>query len=724
MDFGTILLVVAAVVGIVDILIMLIGPRIPEYESLSFGMSIIAAISAIGALLWMTSLIFNNQFQYEYVYVTTTSSSDLLLKISSIWAGQSGSLLFWTMLSFLLYLGFRIASRGYEDDQIVYRASIIMGIQAVLVGLNTIFADPFRLLDGPTPTEGVGLNPLLRTFWNAVHPPIVFIAYALIMVPFAIRLAGFTVRTEERNSEKIPMIESIVNLTTVVSWVMLSLGIVIGGYWAYIVLGWGGYWAWDPVETGSLIPWLLLTGYYHAKAIFRKNDVLRDSFLVFAYITVLFATWVTRSGVLNSVHGFSLTIVSWTMLATLVSNFIVAAIISMWSGYRDIEDEEEDVSEDEVVDEIAEEILKSKNSNSIKPVDENTQISNAEQVDYSNLISRISSYMTREFSIKLALFGILIITGVSVIGILLPASLNLISILANPSAPNENLVTVGENFYWIGFYGGSFFIMTPAFFCMDTSIVSRGKRLLLILILVVIGVILGGLSFFDPSVFLPTPAWMVNLLVPLAVGSLAYLIVVFVRFMAGKEKGPFTMRRMGRVMLHMGMLILIFGVFMSDNAVYETTDLYLEGDSKLITPTIWIEVEDINLHYFYDETNFYITCTILVVDGQSVVGIGFLNIQGYPEYGSATHQVYIQSSAFRDVFIAMVGFSQPIPNTIAVSIHTKILPFVTFVWIGAFFMVAAMLPMVGLELTNLRKARFAKKQEFAVDELQEEDIEQ
>ncbi|MFW9847766.1 MAG: cytochrome c biogenesis protein CcsA [Candidatus Thorarchaeota archaeon] len=724
MDFGTILLVVAAVVGIVDILIMLIGPRIPEYESLSFGMSIIAAISAIGALLWMTSLIFSNQFQYEYVSVTTTSSSDLLLKISAIWAGQSGSLLFWTMLSFLLYFGFRIASRGYEDDKIVYRASIIMGIQAIIVGLNAIAADPFRLIEGATPTEGFGLNPLLRTFWNAVHPPIVFIAYALIMVPFAIRLAGFTVRTEERNTEKIPMMESLVNLTTVVAWVMLSLGIVIGGYWAYIVLGWGGFWAWDPVETGSLIPWLLLTGYYHAKPIFRKNDVLRDSFLVFAYITVLFATWVTRSGVLNSVHGFLISTVSWTMLATLVSNFVVAAIISMWSGYRDIEDEEEDVTEDDVVEKMAEGILKSKNSNSIEPVDENTEISNTEQVDYSNIISRISSYATREFSIKLALLGILVITSISVIGILLPATINMMSILANPTAPNENLVTVGEEFFWIGFYGGSFFLMTSAFFCMDTSLISKGRRFVLIVILVIIGAILGGISFYDPSFFLPTPAWMVNLLVPLAVGALAYLLVVFVRYMAGKEKGPFTMRKMGRVMLHMGMLILIFGVFMSENAVYETTDLYLEGDSKLITPTIWIEVEDIDLHYFYDETNFYITCTILVAEGENLVGIGFINIQGHPEYGSATHQVYIQSSAFRDVFIAMVGFSQPLPNTLAVSIHTKILPFVTFVWIGAFFMVAAMLPMVGLELTNLRKARFAKKQEFAEDELQEEDIEQ
>ena len=215
MDFGTILLIIAIVVGIVDVFIMIVGPRISEYDSLSLGMSIIAGLSAIGATLWMTALIFNNQFQYEYVFATTSTSADLMLRISALWAGQSGSLLFWTMLAFVLYLGFRIATRGYEDDKIVYRASILMAVQAILVAANTLLADPFRIVEGITRTEGLGLNPLLRTFWNAIHPPIIFIAYALIMVPFAIKLAGFTVRSEERNKDKLPILESISNFTTV-----------------------------------------------------------------------------------------------------------------------------------------------------------------------------------------------------------------------------------------------------------------------------------------------------------------------------------------------------------------------------------------------------------------------------------------------------------------------------------------------------------------------------
>ncbi|MDF1539877.1 MAG: cytochrome c biogenesis protein CcsA [Candidatus Thorarchaeota archaeon] len=694
MDFGTILLLVAVVVGLVDVLIMLIGPKIPEYESLSFGMSIIAGLSAIGALLWMAGIIFGNQFQYDYVFQVTSIDSDLMLKISGIWAGQSGSLVFWSMLSFALYLGFRVAVRGYEDDQVAYRASIIMAIQAILVGFNAFLADPFRVTEFIERTDGLGLNPLLRTFWNAIHPPIVFIAYALILVPFAIKLAGFTVRSEERNKEQIPILDSIASFTTLLAWVMLSLGIVIGGYWAYIVLGWGGYWAWDPVETGSLIPWLLLTAYYHAKGVFRKNDVLRDSFLVFAYLCVLFATWVTRSGVLNSVHGFTISIISWSMLFTLVSNFIIASLITAWSGYRDIEDEEWTPLEE------------SNKGGESSSSDDNL-------VSSSSVLNRVMKMTsTRDFSIKIALVGLLIITAISVIGILLPAVLNLQAVIINPGTEMENFVSVGPEFYWLGFYGGSFFLITSAYYCMDTSMITKKIRSILIVVLLIAGGILGGFSYLDSTAVLPTSNWIVNFLIPVCIGAVAYIVIVFARTMAGKERGPFTMRKMGRVMLHLGMILLILGVFMSENVIIESNDGYLEGDTKRIGPNIWLSVEEIDLQYFRDSTDFKMVVTLMVIEGDTIVGIGFAMIEGHPEWGSISHSVYLQSNALRDVFIAVTGFSQPLPNTLMVTLHAKVLPLVSFVWIGSFFMIMAMLPMVGIEFAAIRKAIREKQDDF------------
>ncbi len=530
MDFGTILLLIVLGAGIIDIVVMLLGPRLRNYETVSFGMSIASSLAAIGALCYMAVLIFTNQFQYEYVYETTSTGSGILLKVSALWAGQSGSLIFWTFLSFVMYLFFRLVTRGYEDDVIVYRASIILAAEAILIGVNTFLADPFRVTGGTVPTDGTGLNPLLRTFLNVVHPPIVFIAYAIIMVPFAVKLAGYTVHTDVRNTDRIPVLDSITSYMTSLAWIMLSLGIVIGGYWAYIVLGWGGYWAWDPVETTSLVPWLLLTGYYHAKPLFKSNDVLRDSFLVFAYLSVLFATWVTRSGILSSVHGFAISIVSWSMLATLLVNVAVAAIVTTWSGYRDMSDEGDE---------------------------EGWSIRHF--FDTSDL---------RNLSLKVSLLGLLVVTSVSVVGVLLPAGINLNTLLTNPSASTSDMVSIGEDFFWLGFYGGSFFILVAAFYCMKTAMVSPRRKGILILILLIAGAIIGSVSFLDPALKLLTTSWIANLLVPVAVGALVYILVVFIRTMAGKEPGTFTIRKMGRVMLHLGMVILILVVLMSENAVY------------------------------------------------------------------------------------------------------------------------------------------------------------
>jgi len=142
MDIGTILLIATIVAGILDTIILLAGPKIENYAKYSFITSLTSFLTAVGALLWMGTLIFMNQFQYEYVTQVTNVGASLLLKVSALWAGQSGSLVFWTFLSFTVYFGYRLASRGYEDDKIVYRASIIMAISSILVAVNAFVADP------------------------------------------------------------------------------------------------------------------------------------------------------------------------------------------------------------------------------------------------------------------------------------------------------------------------------------------------------------------------------------------------------------------------------------------------------------------------------------------------------------------------------------------------------------------------------------------------------
>ena len=131
MDIGTILLFVVIIAGIIDVITMLVGPRLRDYETISYGMSIVGWLSSVGVVVWLLALLFNNQFQYDYVWQVTSTDSSPLLKFSGLWAGQSGSLIFWTFLSFTLYFLFRTITNGYEDDIIVYRASIIMVISVI-----------------------------------------------------------------------------------------------------------------------------------------------------------------------------------------------------------------------------------------------------------------------------------------------------------------------------------------------------------------------------------------------------------------------------------------------------------------------------------------------------------------------------------------------------------------------------------------------------------------
>jgi cytochrome c-type biogenesis protein CcmF len=683
MDLGTILIIAAVIVGFLDAIFLLLGPRLKGYENYSFIASLIGFLASTAAIAWLGFLIFTNQFQYEYVTQVTDIGSSAILKLSGLWAGQSGSLVFWTFLSFALYFGFRVLTRGYEEDKLVYRAAIIMVAESVLIAANALIADPFRLIEGSIPTDGRGLNPLLSTIWNVLHPPIIFIAYALILIPFSIKLAGFTMSSEERNSDPIPVVNAYTRFTTILAWLMLSAGIAIGGYWAYIVLGWGGYWAWDPVETTSLIPWLLLTAYYHARPTLRKNDVIRDSFLVMAYITVLFATWTTRSGVISSVHGFGLSLISWTMFLTLLSTFIIGVTLAIRAGFKDMVDD-----------------------------DEQTGLG---FFDTSNI---------RLLSIKIALIGLIIVAATSTIGVALPATYNLGVAIFDPANLADNMIGIDIEFFRMGFYAACVFFIGSAFYCMRTNFLTNRIRGFIVIAIFGAGAIIAAISIFGGFGPLPTNYWPANFLIIPAVAAIGFLVIAFIRQMAGKDKIAST-RHVGRMMLHLGLIILLLGVFMSENVVYETNAGYMANQMHEIAPNVFVQVADIDLEYWNHESDFNMIVTINVIEnttqGFRIVGIGYTTVTGHPDWGMVSHNVYLDSTAFRDVFIAVTGFSQFMPGVYQVTIHTKMLPLISLVWIGAFLMVSAMLPMFGIETQSLLKSLRGKEEHLYETEPEEND---
>ena len=251
-------------------------------------------ISAASLSLWI--LIFENDFSVEYVATYSSTTLPTLYKISAFWAGQQGSFLLWLLIhaitgAVLTFRRTQAASLG-----------IYFLLQAVLI-LLVLAKSPFAE-NAAQVFEGVGLNPLLQDFWMAIHPPIIFLGYALLAVPFALSLGNLLTEASSRS-----WLEE-ARKWTLLAWSFLGAGIFIGGYWAYKVLGWGGYWGWDPVENSSLVPWLLSSVLLHTINLARKKSaVLSVTYIAatFTYALVVYGTFLTRSGILGdfSVHSFA-----------------------------------------------------------------------------------------------------------------------------------------------------------------------------------------------------------------------------------------------------------------------------------------------------------------------------------------------------------------------------------------------------------------------------------
>jgi cytochrome c biogenesis factor len=356
------------------------------------------------------------------------------------------------------------------------------------------------------------------------------------------------------------------------------------------------------------------------------------------------------------------------MLATLLITFITAAIITLVTGYKGLEDDEESGK------------------------------------------SFFSLLDLKDLSTKLALLGIVIITAVSVVGIVVPAALNLQVAIFDFANLNDKMVSIGIDFFRAGFYIGSAFLLVSAFYCMKNSAISNRVKGLVILLLSVGGGILGTLTVLDSDLTLPTNYWPANVLIPLAVGAIGYLFITFVRAIAGRELGSFTARKLGRLMLHLGLVILLLGVFTSENVVHETNSTYGPDDTQEIAPGIALKVTEINLVSWSNPSDFELIVAIEVIEGDIIVGTGLVILVGHPRWRVITHGIYIHSTIERDVFIAVAGFIELAPEVYSATLHTKVLPLISFVWLGVYIMVLAIVPMTILEITVFRRAMKNKKQ--------------
>jgi len=275
------------------------------------------ALSMLLAGVVMAIALARRDFRIEYVFQYSGLDLPGHYQIAAFWAGQKGSFLIWLIWGALLGLPLLRSAGRFEAPVMGIYTLTQLGILLILVREN-----PFSML-AEAPVDGKGLNPLLQDDWMVIHPPIMFVGYALAAMPFAFAMAGLWRRdTSEWARRAFPW--------ALAGFLVLGTAILMGGYWAYKTLGWGGYWGWDPVENASLIPWLLGTALIHGLYLERTKGRYRRVNLVLAalvYLSVLYGTFLTRSGVLAdfSVHSFvDLGISGW--LIGLMLFFVAMAV--------------------------------------------------------------------------------------------------------------------------------------------------------------------------------------------------------------------------------------------------------------------------------------------------------------------------------------------------------------------------------------------------------------
>ncbi len=307
----------------------------------------LVTVSALAIVLLLVS----GRYEYEYVASVTSNAMPPYLKVTALWGGQPGSLVFWSWLlaAFITAVGLRNWTR--DRELLPWVILVTMVTLAFFVALVIFFENPFarlwQTMDGQqagamfqprgalplVPTDGQGLNPLLRHPGMIIHPPMLYLGFVSFVIPYAFAVASLvTGRSDDRWIR-------ITRRWSLIAWLFLSLGLILGGRWAYDVLGWGGYWGWDPVEIAAFMPWLTGTAFLHSVMIQEKRGILKHwnmVLIILTYALVIFGTFLTRSGVLSSVHAFAQSAIGPMFFAFIGITFVtsVALLGRRWEDLR------------------------------------------------------------------------------------------------------------------------------------------------------------------------------------------------------------------------------------------------------------------------------------------------------------------------------------------------------------------------------------------------------
>ena len=302
-DIGYIALCLALTASVYSAIAYTVGARRRNWPLVTSAKNSLLAVSgliSISIAILAYALVTHN-FQLEYVASYSSRDMPLAYLLSALWAGNDGSLLFWAWLLSIFAAIVILQKRNIGQELVPYASSVIAVTLAFFLVLLLFVSTPFHKLSF-TPVDGTGLNPLLENPGMILHPPALLVGYVGFTIPFAFAIAALL--TKRLGDEWLIMIRR----WALLAWLCLGVGLIIGAWWAYVELGWGGYWAWDPVENAGLLPWLVSTAFLHSIMMQRRRGMLKAWNMVLVILTfslTIFGTFLTRSGVLSSVHTFS-----------------------------------------------------------------------------------------------------------------------------------------------------------------------------------------------------------------------------------------------------------------------------------------------------------------------------------------------------------------------------------------------------------------------------------
>ncbi len=330
---GGLALWVACLLGVWGALTGLLGAARGRADLIASSRHAVFALcgALLVAVVALEVALFRHDFNVEYVAAYTSRNLPTFYTWSALYAGQKGSLLFWAAVLSVFAAVAQVVTAPRHRVYLPYVGAITSLVIAFFVSVMLFGgANPFERL-AFTPLDGRGLNPQLQNPGMVFHPPMLYLGYISITIPFAFAMAALLSRRLE--------VDWLVAIRkwTLLSWLFLSIGICLGMWWAYVELGWGGYWAWDPVENASFLPWLTMTAFLHSVMIQEKRGMLKKwnlLLIIGSWLLSIFGTFLTRSGVIASVHSFTQSNVGYFFLGFLA----IAGALSLWVYARRLPD--------------------------------------------------------------------------------------------------------------------------------------------------------------------------------------------------------------------------------------------------------------------------------------------------------------------------------------------------------------------------------------------------